>query len=492
MATLTYSTATATGRTCALIASLVAQSAPSKLTVSAASVRVSLACTTSSEHFCADRRRALLPQSTSLKLEDGTTIADTPGSSFASLVSALCKLAARPELVCSGSSSSTSSSSSEDERECGKWLASIADHGASLEHLDEQAQAQASDEAIKSIEQQLATRTFALAQQQTVTAADLSLFCAVAPALTRASLNGPLPTALTSSFPNIARVYDTVLHSPRRTGISDAIKRASENGVFERAPLAIDTDQVAKREYKTDAKPAAAAAAAAGATAAKKDDKKNKQPSAEKGEAAVEKKGTKKEKKPKAPAAPAAAVAGATTEAPAPWMIDLRVGRIKSIQKHPDADSLYVEQIDIGEPEPRTVVSGLVKYVPIDEMQDRLLVTVCNLKPASMRGIKSFAMVLCASDAAHTKVELMAPPPGSEPGDRVYFEGFDDAARFTPLELLNPKKKIFEAVQPGFVTLGEDEQRTGAWRTPDGAQTHKIKTDKGYVTAPSLVGASLS
>lgn len=31
--------------------------------------------------------------------------------------------------------------------------------------------------------------------------------------------------------------------------------------------------------------------------------------------------------------------------------------------------SLYVEQVDVGEDEPRTIISGLVKYVPIKEMQ---------------------------------------------------------------------------------------------------------------------------
>ena len=50
--------------------------------------------------------------------------------------------------------------------------------------------------------------------------------------------------------------------------------------------------------------------------------------------------------------------------------MDIRVGRIVSCEKHPDADSLYVEQIDIGEAEgPRTIVSGLVQYVPLEEGQ---------------------------------------------------------------------------------------------------------------------------
>lgn len=45
------------------------------------------------------------------------------------------------------------------------------------------------------------------------------------------------------------------------------------------------------------------------------------------------------------------------------------MGLITKAEKHPDADSLYVESIDVGEPQPRTVVSGLVKYIPLEEMQ---------------------------------------------------------------------------------------------------------------------------
>lgn len=65
--------------------------------------------------------------------------------------------------------------------------------------------------------------------------------------------------------------------------------------------------------------------------------------------------------------------------------------------QHPDADSLYVEKIDVGEPEPRTVVSGLVQFVPREQLQDRLVVLLCNMKPKAMRGVESKGMVLCAS-----------------------------------------------------------------------------------------------
>jgi tRNA-binding EMAP/Myf-like protein len=43
----------------------------------------------------------------------------------------------------------------------------------------------------------------------------------------------------------------------------------------------------------------------------------------------------------------------------------------------------------VGEEKPRTVISGLVKFVPEAEMQDRMAVILCNLKPSKMRGIMS-------------------------------------------------------------------------------------------------------
>lgn len=52
--------------------------------------------------------------------------------------------------------------------------------------------------------------------------------------------------------------------------------------------------------------------------------------------------------------------------------LDLRIGCITTVKKHPDADSLYVEEVDVGEPNLRTVVSGLVKHVPLEEVQIEL------------------------------------------------------------------------------------------------------------------------
>lgn len=89
--------------------------------------------------------------------------------------------------------------------------------------------------------------------------------------------------------------------------------------------------------------------------------------------------------------------AKAADDEPLPHRLDIRVGKIIEAKKHPDAETLYVETIDLGEAEPRTVVSGLANFVPLEKMQNRFVAVLCNLKPAKMRGVESKGMVLCAS-----------------------------------------------------------------------------------------------
>jgi len=130
--------------------------------------------------------------------------------------------------------------------------------------------------------------------------------------------------------------------------------------------------------------------------------------------------------------------------------LSMKVGKIIECVKHPDADALYLEKIECGEDKPRQVISGLVKHIPIEEMQNRMVVILCNLKPAKMRGILSEAMVMCASTPE--KVEILAPPQNATPGDVVTVPGFEG----TPDELIKPTNKkttsIFEQVAPDLKT----------------------------------------
>ncbi|XP_046569039.1 aminoacyl tRNA synthase complex-interacting multifunctional protein 1-like [Haliotis rubra] len=158
--------------------------------------------------------------------------------------------------------------------------------------------------------------------------------------------------------------------------------------------------------------------------------------------------------------------------------LDLRVGKILSAEKHPDADSLYVEDVDVGEEKTRTVVSGLVKHIPLEQMQNRIAVFMCNLKPAKMRGVLSQGMIMCASSA--DKVEILEPPPGVQPGDRVTFEGYPG----DPDAQLNPKKKIWETLKPDIRT---DNNKVANYK----GAPFKIE-GKGIVKAPTLADAQIS
>ncbi|KAF5119245.1 hypothetical protein DV454_000068 [Geotrichum candidum] len=261
--------------------------------------------------------------------------------------------------------------------------------------------------------------------------------------------------------------------------------------------IAINLDLEAPREIKAKpekkkAKPAEAAAPKESKGKKVKADKKagaDKKadpaaaPAAGEAPANVEQKRTEKKEKKKKEKKPQPV----KVEVPVtPGMIDLRVGHIQKAIRHPDADSLYVSTIDLGEETgPRTVCSGLVKYYPLEAMQDRYVVIVANLKPVNMRGIKSTAMVLCASNKEDGIVEFVNPPAGSKPGDKIFFEGFD----LTPEAVLNPKKKIWEQIQPGFTTT---EDLDVIYRK-EGDEDRKLVNKKGeHCKVNSLVGAAVN
>ena len=57
-------------------------------------------------------------------------------------------------------------------------------------------------------------------------------------------------------------------------------------------------------------------------------------------------------------------------EPPVQQLVDMRVGKVLKAYKHEDADKLYVEEVDVGEEEPRTICSGLVPYMAAEVSGD--------------------------------------------------------------------------------------------------------------------------
>ncbi len=85
--------------------------------------------------------------------------------------------------------------------------------------------------------------------------------------------------------------------------------------------------------------------------------------------------------------------------------IELKVGEVIECHKHPKADKLLVEKVDLGSGDIRQIVSGIAAYYKPEEMIGKKVVVVSNLKEANLRGEKSQGMLLCAEKG--DKVELI-------------------------------------------------------------------------------------
>ncbi|KAM0950558.1 putative methionine--tRNA ligase [Dioscorea sansibarensis] len=129
-------------------------------------------------------------------------------------------------------------------------------------------------------------------------------------------------------------------------------------------------------------------------------------------------------------------------------ILNIQVGIIRKAWKHPSADSLLVEEIDLGEGNLRQVVSGLAKYCSPEELTNRHVVLISNVKPGKLRDVMSAGLVLCASNQDHTVVEPIVPPEGVAIGERVFVAGHDGK----PEDVLNPKKKQLEKITPFMYT----------------------------------------
>ncbi|KAL0930341.1 multisynthetase complex auxiliary component p43 [Colletotrichum truncatum] len=357
----------------------------------------------------------------------------------------------------------------------------------------------------------LSTRTTLLGTKPSK--ADTALYSAVRPLVANWS---PEQRTGEKGYPNIVRHLDFVQNYPAFAADvkpEDKVKIDLDEVLYVKPPV----DAKAEKERLKKEK-AAAAAAAGGQETSLPDRSKDKSAGEKVKEAVTEAKDKvkaavgagegkpKKEKKAKEPK-PQKAPAAAAPLSPA--LIDLRVGHILKAIKHPEADSLYVSTIAMGDKPNddtteyegqvcRTVCSGLNGLVPLEEMQGRKVVVVCNLKPVKMRGIKSSAMVLAASpkikegevDDHKGPVELVSPPADSKAGDRVFFEGW----KGEPEGILNPKKKIWETFQPGFTTTDGLEVAFDASAVKELGKdgVGKLVTESGGVcTVPSLKGATV-
>jgi len=161
--------------------------------------------------------------------------------------------------------------------------------------------------------------------------------------------------------------------------------------------------------------------------------------------------------------------------------LDIRVGQIVEAWEHEDADKLFCEKIDLGEEEPRTIATGVRAYYQTEDLVDRRVCVLANLKKRKLVGFPSHGMVLCASienDDGESQVVFVDPPADAAIGERVACEGFKgDPATANQIG----KKKVLEAVFPDLKT---DANGVATYKgVPLTAGTGKLVAEGGLADA---------
>jgi methionyl-tRNA synthetase len=77
--------------------------------------------------------------------------------------------------------------------------------------------------------------------------------------------------------------------------------------------------------------------------------------------------------------------------------IEMRVGQIVLAERVANADKLLRLEVDLAEPTPRQILSGIAEWYAPEELVGRKILVVANLQPRTMRGLESRGMLLAAS-----------------------------------------------------------------------------------------------
>merc|ERR1712071_342591 len=148
---------------------------------------------------------------------------------------------------------------------------------------------------------------------------------------------------------------------------------------------------------------------------------------------------------------------------------------------HPEADKLFCEEINVGEDAPREIAPGLRQHYTLEQMQDRKVLVVCNLKASKIVGFVSNGMVLAAK-GSDSKVELIEPPQDAAIGERVFIPNLTGGGEPSSSAQVK-KRKIWEKVAK---LLKTNDEGIATW------DNKPIHTQAGVCKAASLVGAPIS
>ena len=97
--------------------------------------------------------------------------------------------------------------------------------------------------------------------------------------------------------------------------------------------------------------------------------------------------------------------------------VELKTAKVLEAERMPKSKKLVKLKVDVGEPEPRTILAGIAETYEPERWSAESIVIVANLEPRKMMGIESNGMVLAASPEGGAAIVFNAEP--APPGTRV-------------------------------------------------------------------------
>ncbi|RLG84649.1 MAG: methionine--tRNA ligase subunit beta [Thermoprotei archaeon] len=98
--------------------------------------------------------------------------------------------------------------------------------------------------------------------------------------------------------------------------------------------------------------------------------------------------------------------------------VDLRIGYVKEAERIPGSNKLIKLIVDLGELGERQLVAGLGLWYSPEDLKNKYIVVVANLKPKKFRGYISQGMLLAADNEDGVPVLLTVEKP-VKPGSKV-------------------------------------------------------------------------
>lgn len=99
--------------------------------------------------------------------------------------------------------------------------------------------------------------------------------------------------------------------------------------------------------------------------------------------------------------------------------LEMKVGQIKNVDDIEGADRLYKLTVDIGDPDPRTIVAGIKLFYSKEELLEKKIVILANLEPKELKGTISHGMLLAGVEDEPKRVVVLTVDKDVKVGSRV-------------------------------------------------------------------------